>query len=172
MTATHLGELGWREVMLADKQQILMLHSSSYYNKNHVKLYSWSILKKKSCNFKNELIEKKINGKSKLQFPVLVNTGTFLVYQYCPKMWSLRSLEHASVNQPLTILEHKNGLVLSNTRVPVSGTWSILFPNQLTICYRYVVCFIAYTWETLYYFEIPWLKFESPYYLAVQYHLH
>ena len=30
--------------------------------------------------------------------------------------------------QKLTILEHKNGLVLSNTRVPVSGTWSILFP--------------------------------------------
>ena len=43
-------------------------------------------------------------------------------------MWSLRSLEHASVIQKLTILEHKNGLVLSNTRVPVSGTWSILFP--------------------------------------------
>ena len=74
-------------------------------------------------------------GKSKLQVPdtgmshaVLVNTGTFLVYQYCPKMWSLRSLEHASVIQKLTILEHKNGLVLSNTCVPVSGTWSILFP--------------------------------------------
>ena len=60
--------------------------------------------------------------------PVLVNTGTFYVYQYCPKMWYLRSLEHASVIQKLTILEHKNGLVLSNTRVPVSGTWSILFP--------------------------------------------
>ena len=44
-------------------------------------------------------------------------------------MWSLRSLEHASVIQKLTILEHKNGLVLSNTRVPVSGTWSILFPT-------------------------------------------
>ena len=42
-------------------------------------------------------------------------------------MWSLRSLEHAGVIQKLTILEHKNGLELSNTRVPVSGTWSILF---------------------------------------------
>ena len=31
----------------------------------------------------------------------------------------------------LTILERKNGLVLSNTRVPVSGTWSILFPFDL-----------------------------------------
>ena len=33
----------------------------------------------------------------------------------------------------LTILEHKKGLVLSNTRVPVSGTWSILFPPNLII---------------------------------------
>ena len=64
--------------------------------------------------------------------PVLVNTGTFLVYQYCPKMWSLRSLKHASVIQKLTILEHKNDLVLSNTRVPVSGTWSLLFPRVVT----------------------------------------
>ena len=61
--------------------------------------------------------------------PVLVNTGTLLVYQYYPKMWYLHFSEHSSVIQKLTILEHKNGLVLSNTRVPVSGTWSILFPN-------------------------------------------
>ena len=47
-------------------------------------------------------------------------------------MWSLRSLEHASVIQKLTILGHKNGLVLSNTRVPVSRTWSILFPILLS----------------------------------------
>ena len=60
--------------------------------------------------------------------PVLVNTGTFLVYQYCMKMWYLRSLERAGVIKKLKILEHKIGLVLSNTRVPVSGTWSILFP--------------------------------------------
>ena len=65
--------------------------------------------------------------------PVLVNTGTFLVYQYCLKMWYLRSLEHGSVIQKLTILEQKNGLVLSNTRVPVSGTWSILFPKLETL---------------------------------------
>ena len=44
-------------------------------------------------------------------------------------MWYLRSLERDGVIQKLTILERKNGLVLSNTRVPVSGTWSILFPN-------------------------------------------
>ena len=60
--------------------------------------------------------------------PVLVNTGTFLVYQYCLKMWYLRPLERAGVIQKLTILERKNGLVLANTCVPVSGTWSILFP--------------------------------------------
>ena len=60
--------------------------------------------------------------------PVLVNTGTFLVYQYCLKMWYLRSLESAGVIQKFTILERKNGPVLSNTCVPVSGTWSILFP--------------------------------------------
>ena len=64
--------------------------------------------------------------------PVLVNTGTFLVYQYCPKMWYLSSLEHTSVIQKLTILEHKNSLVLSYTHVPVSGTWSILFPKKQT----------------------------------------
>ena len=45
-------------------------------------------------------------------------------------MWYLRSLEHASVIQKLAILEHKNGLVLSNTCVPVSWTWSILFPRR------------------------------------------
>ena len=59
-----------------------------------------------------------------------MNTTTFLVYQYCLKMWYLRSLEHAGVIQKLSILERKNGLVLSNTRVPVSGTWSILFPKK------------------------------------------
>ena len=53
--------------------------------------------------------------------PVLMNTGTFLVSQYCLKMWYLRSLEHAGVIQKLSILDRKNGLVLSNTRVPVSG---------------------------------------------------
>ena len=82
--------------------------------------------------------------------PVLVNTGTFLVYQYCLKMWYLRSLERAGVIQKLTILERKNGLVLSNTHVPVSGTWSILFPFPvlfLLVCWygcvfwvRDVVC--------------------------------
>ena len=45
-------------------------------------------------------------------------------------MWYLRSLERAGVIQKLPILEHKNGLVLFNTRVPVSGTSSILFPKR------------------------------------------
>ena len=76
-----------------------------------------------------ELVEKYTWGPRYWNVPVLMNTGTFLVYQYCLKMWYLRSLEHAGVIQKLSILERKNGLVLSNTRVPVSGTWSILFPN-------------------------------------------
>ena len=46
-----------------------------------------------SVVFKSE--KQKSKGKSLLQVPVLVNTGTFLVYQYCPKMWYLHSLEHA-----------------------------------------------------------------------------
>ena len=32
--------------------------------------------------------------------------------------------------QKQTILERKNGLVLFNTHVPVSGTWSIFFPTN------------------------------------------
>ena len=62
--------------------------------------------------------------------PVLVNAGTFLVYQHCLNMWYLHFLERAGVIQKLAILERKNGLVLSNTCVPVSGTWSILFPKK------------------------------------------
>ena len=75
-------------------------------------------------------------GKSVLQVP---DTGMsqywwilehFFVHQYCPKMWYLRSLEHVGGIQKQTILECQNGLVLSNTCVPVSGTWSALFPKQ------------------------------------------
>ena len=46
-------------------------------------------------------------------------------------MWFLRSLERAGVIQVVSILECKNGLVLSNTHIPVSGTWSLLFPKKL-----------------------------------------
>ena len=46
-------------------------------------------------------------------------------------MWYLRSLERAGVIQKLTILERKNDVVLLNTHVPVSGTWSILFPKSM-----------------------------------------
>ena len=77
--------------------------------------------------------KKYTSGPRYWKVPVLVNTGTVLLYQYCRKMWYLRSLEHASVIQKLTILEYKNGLVLSNTCVPVSGTWSILFPVLLSL---------------------------------------
>ena len=75
--------------------------------------------------------EKYTSGPRYWNIPVLVNTGTFLVYRYYLIMWYLRSLEPAGVIQKLTILERKNGLVLSNTRVPVSGTWSILFLIQV-----------------------------------------
>ena len=80
---------------------------------------------------KGSVRKKYTSGPRYWNVPVLVNTGTFLVYQYYPKMWYLRSLERAGGIQKQTILECKNGLVLSNTHVPVSGTWSILFPSIL-----------------------------------------
>ena len=66
--------------------------------------------------------KKYTSGPRYCNVPVLVNTGAFLVYQYCLKMLYLGSLEHAGVIQKLTILESKNGLVLANTRVLVSET--------------------------------------------------
>ena len=80
------------------------------------------------ANFTRAVGKKYTSGPRYWNVSVLVNTGTFLVYQYCLKMWYLCSLEHAGIIQKLTILECENGLVLSNTRVPVSGTSSILFP--------------------------------------------
>ena len=83
--------------------------------------------------------------------PVLVNTGTFLVYQYWLKMWSLCSLERTGVIQKLTILECKNGLVLSNTRVLVSGTWSLLFPRHVgELCWQESTH--AFAWTTFAHF--------------------
>ena len=82
---------------------------------------------------------KQTHGKSILQVP---DTGMsqywwILEHFWCTSIaWKcdiLRSLERAGVIQNLTILERKNGLVLSNTRVPVSGTWSILFPRYLIL---------------------------------------
>ena len=46
-------------------------------------------------------------------------------------IFGVRALERAGVIQKVTILERKNGLVLSNTCVPVSGTWSLLFPKKI-----------------------------------------
>ena len=108
-----------------------------FWNVSYNYLRNDSRLQKKN-NF-SDIFEKKLNkkkfwkkytsGPRYWNVPVLVNTGTFLAYQYCLKTWYLHSLECASVIQKLTILEHKNDLVLSSTRVPVSGTWSILFPK-------------------------------------------
>ena len=72
------------------------------------------------CTVKN-FKKKYIYCRSQIN-PVLVNTGTFLVYRYCRKMSYYSSLERASVIQKLTILKHKNSLVLFNTHVLVSGT--------------------------------------------------
>ena len=66
------------------------------------------------ANFTRAVGKKYTSGPRYWNVPVLVNTGTFLVYQYCLKMWYLCSLEHAGVIQKLTILECENGLVLSN----------------------------------------------------------
>ena len=69
--------------------------------------------------------------------PVLVNTGIFRVYQYCLKMWYLHSLEHASVIQKYTILEHKNGLVCpirrtmkNSRRYSKSSPWMTGFNHE------------------------------------------
>ena len=171
--------------------------------RNHFPLPFFYIVKFLKCA-QSSIWKKYTSGPRYWNIPVLVNTGTFFVYQYCLKMWYLRSLEHAGVIQKekvnfrsqilvrpsigeywntfgvpvlpenviftffrmcwcysednntvtqkwfsivqysctsiwdfkytfsiqkLTILERKNGLVLSNTHVPVSGTWSILFPS-------------------------------------------
>ena len=91
--------------------------------------------------FKIQIRKKYTSGPRYWNVPVLVNTGTFHVYQYCPEMWYLRSLEGAGGIQKQTILERQNGLVLSNTRVPVSGTWRILFPQiQNFVCKK--CCFL------------------------------
>ena len=102
---------------LFPKYQFLRkLPQISYIHKMVIFKYNWNFWKKYT------------SGPRYWNVPVLVNTGTFLVYQYCLKMWYLRSLERAGCIQKQTILERQNSLVLSNTRVPVSGTWSILFP--------------------------------------------
>ena len=59
--------------------------------------------------------------------PVLLNTGTFLVYQYWPKMWYFHSSESAFVIQKFTILECKNGVILSMLVYQYSGTFSNVF---------------------------------------------
>ena len=69
------------------------------------------------------------------------------MYQYCPKMWRLRSLELAGGIQKQTILECQNGLVLSNTRVPVSGTWRTLFLKYpLPMKSRLFTTLTCYNW--------------------------
>ena len=65
-------------------------------------------------------------------------------------MWYLRPLERAGVHQKLTILERKNGLVLANSRVPVSGTWSLLSPKN----YLYTIALVVYIYIRVIVFPI------------------
>ena len=74
-----------------------------------------------------KVLEKYTSDPRYRNVPVLVITGTFLVYQYCP---ILHGLEQASIIFKLTILEQEYGPVISNTRIPESK--SIPFPFFLT----------------------------------------
>ena len=70
---------------------------------------------------------KKKKGKSILQVPdwnvpVLVNTGTFLVYPVLLETVIFTSFRTCWCHSEAYNTGAKNGLVLSNTRVPVSGT--------------------------------------------------
>ena len=87
-------------------------------------------------DFRKRKRKKYTSGPRYWNVPVLVNTGTFLVYQYCLKMWYLCSLERAGAIQKV---ERKNCLVLANTRVPESGTWSILFPRKQLNFFRRIL---------------------------------
>ena len=89
-------------------------------NRRRLKTVQWSPKRQKKCT----------SGPRYWNVSVLVNTGTFLVYQYCPKMQYLHSLESAGVIQQLTIPECKNGLILSNT----TSIWNFkvhFFPNGI-----------------------------------------
>ena len=72
--------------------------------------------------FRSQILERPSIGKywNISGVPVLTENVIFSFFRTCT----------AGVIQKLTILERKNSLVLSNTRVPVSGTWSILFPKS------------------------------------------
>ena len=86
--------------------------------------------KNKQTNEQTNKTKQKQNkkGKSILQVPDTGTSQYWWILEHYLKMWYLRSSEHTGVIQKLTILEHKNGLVLSNTCVPVPGTWSFLPP--------------------------------------------
>ena len=114
------------------KRSIRLELSAAKYDINVYHVYffhGYADDKLHSTGFYKKIRKKYTSGLRYWNVPVLVNSGTVLVYQYCLKMCYLRSLEDAGLIQELTILEHKIGLVLSNAHVPVSGTSSILFPK-------------------------------------------
>ena len=62
------------------------------------------------------------------------------MYHYCLEMWYIRSLERAGVIQKLTILERKNGLVLSNTR-SYTSIWDLKYTfSQDSIGHLKMLC--------------------------------
>ena len=71
-----------------------------------------------------------------LEHPSIGEYGNISGVPYRLKMWYLCSSESASVIQKLTTLECKNGLVLSNTHVPVSEILKYTYfaaPNNITL---------------------------------------
>ena len=86
----------------------------------HISLFNKYIKKVEKVYFRSQILERSNIGEywNIYGVPVLPENVIFMF------------LERAGVIQKLTIPEHKNGLVLSNTRVPVSETWSIPFPKR------------------------------------------
>ena len=73
---------------------------------------------------------------------VLVNTGTFLVYQYCLKMWYLRSVEHAGLIRKLTILERKKKVQYCPILVNQYLGLEVYFPPFFLFCF--CICFVLF----------------------------
>ena len=82
-------------------------------------------------------------GKSILHVP---DTWTSQYWWILEHFWCTSiawKCDSGGVFQKLTILECKNGLVLSNTHVPVSGTWSVRFLTaEMYTC----------TWQNVHYY--------------------
>ena len=89
---------------------------------------TWPI--SKSPQFLANIQKRSTSDPGNWNIPVLVNTETFLVYQYCLKcaIYILYNMLLQCYPKPHKT-GVKNGLVSSNTCVIVSGTWSTLVHN-------------------------------------------